>query len=472
MGRLVGREIERARLAGLLDAARAGLSGVLVVHGPAGIGKTSLLDEAVAAAPDVDVLRVDGVESEATLGFAALHRLLVPVLDRRDRLPPRQRAALDATFGLGEAPPADRFVVGLAVLTLLAEAATDRPLLCVVDDAQWIDRESLEVVSFVGRRLHADRVVLLLAVRDPEDGPPAVPDGLAALPVGALDAVAARQLLTEVATVPLDADVADRIVQVTEGRPLAIVELVGELSGEQLTGAGLLPEPLPLGARLEGHFLARVRELPAATQTLLVLLAADPSGDPTVLWAAAGRLGIDPVAAEPAEAAGLVTSAPGIGFRHPLIRSAVYGGAQGGPRRRVHQALADATDRAADPDRWARHRAAAAVGLDEDLAVELERCADRARDRGGYAADAAYRSLAADMTPDPRRRARRIVLEGEVADAAHPPSGCYFHPRCRYAEDICRTERPRLEEMEPGHQVRCHRARELTLRGVDDGRAG
>jgi hypothetical protein len=249
----VGREIERARLAGLLDAARAGLSGVLVVHGPAGIGKTSLLDEAAAAAPDVDVLRVDGVEPEATLGFAALHRLLVPVLDRRDRLPPRQRAALDATFGLGEAPPADRFVVGLAVLTLLAEAATERPLLCVVDDAQWIDRESLEVVSFVGRRLHADRVVLLLAVRDPEDGPPALPDGLAALPVGALDAAAARQLLTEVAAVPLDADVADRIGQVTEGRPLAIVELVGELSGEQLTGAGLLPEPLPLGARLEGQ---------------------------------------------------------------------------------------------------------------------------------------------------------------------------------------------------------------------------
>jgi DNA-binding CsgD family transcriptional regulator len=418
---LVGRQEEQAQLQRLLSAARDGMSGVTVVHGPAGIGKTTLLEAAVAAADGYRVLRAGGIESESGLGFAALHRLLLPVLDRADALPARQRAALDTTFGRAAGEPADRFVVGLAVLSLLSAAAAEQPLLGVVDDAQWVDRESLEVITFVGRRLHADRVVLLLAVRDGEDDAVAVPEGLPALRLAGLPDADARRLLDAVSPGPLDDGVAAHIMRVTEGSPLALVELVGELSDEQRIGAGLLPDPLPVGARLEGHYQARVARLPRPTQTLLLVAAADASADPDLMLRAAKALGVGPEAVEPAEASGLVSLAPSITFRHPLVRSAIYGGAPASDRRRVHQALADATDRGADPERWVRHRTAAAVGLDENVAAELERCAERSRDRGGYATDAAYRTLAAEMTPDRRLRTMRRLAAARCHVTAGAP---------------------------------------------------
>jgi DNA-binding CsgD family transcriptional regulator len=404
---LIDRLAERQALDGALDAARNGLSAAFVVRGEPGVGKTSLLDYAVESATAFRVVRIVGVESEIELPYAGLHRLLIPFLAARHRLPQRQRDALGSAFGLVDGTPADRFFVGLAALSLLDHAAVDALLLCVVDDAQWLDQESLEALAVVGRRLHADRIVLLFGLREGQVGR-AVLDGIADIRIAGLPDDAAELLLTSVVRGPLDRAVAKRIVGETRGWPMAIIELADELSAKELSG-GLPPEPLPLGRRLEEHFLSQIRNLPPATQTLLLVAAAEPSGDPRLLAEAAERLGSSAAAAEPAQAEGVFVMSPEPRFRHPLIRSAVYGGAEPAERRRVHEALAAASDPDRDPDRRAWHLAAAATVPNAAIATDLEHAAGRARDRGGYSAAGTFLAKAAQLTPDGRLRAERLL---------------------------------------------------------------
>jgi DNA-binding CsgD family transcriptional regulator len=418
---LIDRRRELEALDRLLGAVREGLSGTLVLRGEPGIGKTALLDQVVEGAADFRVARVVGVESEMTLSFAALHQLLVPLLQGLNRLPMPQRNALRTAFGeVGGGPP-DRFLVGLATLTLLADAALERPLLILIDDAQWLDRESAEVLAFVARRLHADRVAVLFAIQDPTEWQPSL-EGLPQLALEGLPEKDARELLGSVVAGGLHDRVGAQIVSETRGNPLALLELAGELTPAQLAGGSHLPDPLPLGARLEEHFLRQVRSFPSDTQALLLLASASPSGDPAVFLRAAERLGLDTqAAAAPAEAEHLLVLAPRVIFRHPLIRSAVYGGASAGERRRAHAALAEAGDPAVDADQRAWHRAMAAVGPDEEVANELERSAGHAQSRGGYAASAAFLELAAELTPEVLRRPKRLLAAAEAELMAGAP---------------------------------------------------
>jgi DNA-binding CsgD family transcriptional regulator len=409
---VIGRVEERGALNRLLDEARRGLSGALVLCGEAGIGKTKLLDYAATAAVDFRVLRVAGFESERDLAFAAVHRLLLPFLARREILPPLQRSTLESAFGLAEGTPADRFLVGLATLSLLADAAAARPLLCVVDDSQWLDDESLAALAFAGRRLHADHIAMVFGVRDSNREPLPL-DGLPTVRLEGLAEPDAVELLRSVVTGPLDKAAAERVVADTLGSPLAIVELAGGLTAEQLTAQTLLPEPLPIGRRLEEHFLRNVRALPPDTQTLLVLASAEASGDPSLI-AAAGKLLELPVdAADAAEAARLLTMSPLIRFHHPLVRSAVYGGAGPAERRRIHSALAAVAGDAGDSDRRAWHLGAAATGPDEQVAAELAAAAERALRRGGCAASAAFYTRAAELSPDRSFRVERTLAAAQ-----------------------------------------------------------
>jgi DNA-binding CsgD family transcriptional regulator len=414
---LVGRTKEVGALEDVLAAVRDGLSGVLVLSGEVGIGKTALLDWAAGVAGDMRVARVAGVESEMDLGFAGLHQLLVPFLDGLDRLPAPQRAALQSVFGLAAGPPPDRFLVALATLTLLTDAAASQPVLCVVDNAQWLDQASAEVLGFVARRLLADRVGMLFAVQGGE-GRAVVFHGLPGLPVGGLAERAARELLATVAGGPVDSRVSERIVAETAGNPLGLVEFGGELTAEERSGAVPLTGPLRSGRRLEELYLSRVRALPADAQTLLLVLAADQLGDPAKVWRAAGRLGIGPEALELPAVERLVTGTPSLRFRHPLMRSVVYNGAPFVARWRVHEALAAASDPVRDPDRRAWHLAQAASGPDEEVAGELEWSAGRARDRGGWASSAAFLERSAELSQDAARRARRLVAAAEARLAA------------------------------------------------------
>ncbi|WP_204358487.1 AAA family ATPase [Streptosporangium sp. 'caverna'] len=416
---LLGRREERLALDRLVETVGEGLSGALVLVGEAGIGKTRLLEYAADAAAELQIARVAGVESETRLGFAALHRLLLPFLDRVDRLPAPQRDALGSAFGLVAGPPADRFLVGLATLTLLADVAGVRPLMCLVDDAQWLDRESLEVLAFAGRRLHADGVGLLLAVRDEPGGALAL-GGLPTFHVAGLAETDARGLLTAVAG-RLGPQVVERIITETRGNPLAMVELADELSGEQLAGGSLLPGPLPVGRRMEEHFLRQVRAMPAETQLLLLVASVAPPDDPALLWRATALLGLSPEAADVAVSEGILSLQNGLAFRHPLIRSAVYTGARAADRRRVHEALAAVIDPGRDPDRRAWHLASATVGIDEDVAAELERASERARSHGGYSAQGAFLLRAAELTPDPERRAGRLLASAGAHLVAGDP---------------------------------------------------
>jgi DNA-binding CsgD family transcriptional regulator len=403
---LRGRRNERAALDGLLAGARAGRSGVLVLRGEAGIGKTALLDYAVAAASDAyRVVRATGVESERELPFAALQQLCAPMLDRLDRLPAPQRHALRSTFGLGTGPAPDRLLIGLAVLSLLSEVAEDRPLLCVVDDAQWLDHASALAVAFVARRLLAEPIVILVAARER----PGAFAGLPEIAINGLHDAAARELLGSVIPERLDERVVDQLVAETHGNPLALLELPRGLSPAQLAGGFAVPAALSLPARIEERFGQRFEALPAATRQLVLVAAAESSGDQSLLWRAAGRLGIPSHALEPAESAGLLELGVKIRFRHPLVRSAVHRAATPQERRAAHRALAQATDRDADPDRRAWHRAEASVGPDEGVAAELEQAAGRAQARGGLSAAAAFLERAAALTLDPPRRARRML---------------------------------------------------------------
>src|SRR6516225_53564 len=378
---LLNRLAERAALSRLLEAARGGRSAVLLVRGEPGVGKTALLEDAVQAAAGFRVARAVGVESEMELAFAVLHQLCAPMLDQLEHLPAPQQDALAVAFGMrvGEAP--DRFLVGLAALNLLAETAVARPLLCVIDDAQWLDRASAQVLGFVARRLRAEPVALVVAAREPGREFRGLPE----LAVGGLADSDARELLGSVIRGPLDDRVRDRIIAETRGNPLALLELPRGLTPEELTGGLLAP------GRIEDGFRRRYEALPADTQRLLLVAAAEPAGDPVLVWRAAGELGIGMDAAAAAEAAGLVAIGQRVTFRHPLVRSAVYRAAAPPERRTAHQALAEVTDPRADPDRRAWHRAQAAAGPDEEVAAELERSAGRAQARGGLAAAAATR---------------------------------------------------------------------------------
>jgi DNA-binding CsgD family transcriptional regulator len=417
---LVNRLHETAALNALLDAVRAGMSGTLVLRGEAGIGKTALLERAVSSASDFRVVRALGIESEMELGFAGLHQLVSPFLTQLDRLPTPQRDALASAFGLMAGRPPDRFQVGLATLTLLADAASEQPLLCIVDDTQWLDLESAEVIAFVARRLVADRIALLFAVREPAER--RVPlNGLPDLHIGGLLAEDVRSLLATIVAFPLDRQVSERIINETDGNPLAVLELTAELTPRQLLGAALLPEPLPIGSRLQQRFLRQVGDLPEDTQTLLLLAAAEASGDPVVVWRAANQLGLERDAVAAAEAKRLIVVGPGIAFRHPLIRSAIYHGATPAERRRMHDALAAASDAITDPDRRAWHRSAAAVAPDEDVAAELSEAGERAQQRGGYASSAAFFGRAADLTPDRGRRAQRLLAAAQSSLMAGAP---------------------------------------------------
>ena len=411
---LLNRYAERAALGRLLDAARAGHSGVLVVRGVPGIGKTALLEDAIESASGFRVARTVGVESEMELAFAALHLLCAPMLDRVDRLPGPQRDALAVAFGLTAGPVPDRFLVGLAALSLLSEVAAERPLLCVVDDAQWLDLVSAQVLGFVARRLLADPVALLVATREPGQAFRGLPELL----IEGLRLDDARELLSSVARGTLDQRVQDRILAETGGNPLALLELPGALTFAELAGGFGVLDARRLPGQIEESFRRRVEVLPAESQRLLLVAAAEPVGEPLLMWRAARQLGIGADAAAPAEAAGLLTIGERVTFRHPLVRSAVYRAAPSEDRRAVHQALADATDPGADPDRHAWHHAQATLEPDEQVAAELERSAGRAQARGGMAAAAAFLERSAELTPEPGRRAERTLAAAQAKHLA------------------------------------------------------
>jgi DNA-binding CsgD family transcriptional regulator len=418
---LRGRHHECDIADGLLDGVRAGRSAALVVRGEPGIGKTALLEYAIESASDLRVLRAVGVESELELAFAALHQLCAPMLDQLERLPDPQRDALGAVFGLSASGTPDRFMVGLAVLSLLSEAAEEQPLLCVVDDAQWLDRASAQTLAFVARRLSAESVAMVFAARDPSEDFVGLPE----LVVEGLRDADARELLSSVVPGPLDERVRERIVAETRGNPLALLELPRGLSPAQLAGGFGLPAVMPdarsLSGRIEESFLRRLETLPADTQLLLLVAAAEPLGDPALMWRAAGRLGIAHQALAPAATAGLLEMGGLVRFRHPLVRSAVYRAASPTERHRVHGALADVTEPDADPDRRAWHRAEAAPGPDEGVAAELERSAGRAQARGGLAAAAAFLERAVGLTLDPTLRTKRALAAARAKFEAAAP---------------------------------------------------
>jgi DNA-binding CsgD family transcriptional regulator len=402
---LVGRHRECAVLDRLIEAVRAGESRALVVSGEAGVGKTALLDYLAGQASECRVERAVGVQSEMELPFAALHQLCAPMLEKLQGLPAPQRDALEIAFGMSSGSAPDRFLVGLAVLSLLSEVAEVQPLVCVVDDEQWLDRASAQVLGFVARRLGAESVGLVFAARVPSSDIAGLPD----LVVEHLGDRDARALLEAALTAPLDARVRDQILAETRGNPLALLELPRGLTPQELAGGFGLPTAARISGGIEENFRRRIDVLPDPTRRLLLIAAAEPLGDPALVWGAAARLGVGAEATAPATEAGLVEFGTRIRFRHPLVRSAVYGSASPQQRQAVHAALAEVTDAHQDPDRHAWHRAQAAAGPDEAVAAELERSAGRAQARGGIAAAAAFLERATTLTLDPIRRTERAM---------------------------------------------------------------
>jgi DNA-binding CsgD family transcriptional regulator len=412
---LLGRQRERDALDRLLGAARSGDGGVLVVHGEPGVGKTALLDWTVEEGRRARVLRTVGVEGEMELPFSALQQLCSPVLELSASLPDPQRDALNVAFGLSAGQAPNPFLVGLATLGLLSEASQERPLLCVVDDAQWLDRASARALAFVARRLLAEKIALVFAAREPGSDLAGLPE-LRVEPLGHRDA---RTLLESFLPARLDEHVLDRIVMETHGNPLALLELPRGLTPIQLAGGFGLPPAVPLSASIEESFTRRLARLPGDARRLLLIAAADPTGDPAVVWQAAQQLDIPESIAETVEAQDLLEFGVRVVFRHPLVRSAVYRAAGLTERRTVHRALAGATDLQVDPDRRAWHRAQAASMPDEDIAEDLERSAGRAQARGGLAAVAVFLERAAALTPEPAHRAQRLL----AAAAANRDAG-------------------------------------------------
>jgi DNA-binding CsgD family transcriptional regulator/tetratricopeptide (TPR) repeat protein len=441
---LRGRALECARLDRLLGAVRAAQSAVLVLRSDAGFGKTALLDYVAERAEGCRVLRAVGVESEMELPFAGLHQLCAPLLDGLDQLPPPQRDALGTAVGLSAGPRPDRFLVGLAVLSLVSDAAEKQPLVLLVDDTQWLDQSSAQVLAFVARRLEADPVGVMFAEREPGLGELA---GLPELLLRGLSEADARELLASVISGPLDERVAERIIAETGGNPLALAELPRGLSPAELAGGFGLTASLPLPSRIEESFRRRMKHLPDDSQRLLLLAACEPIGDPALLRRAADGLGIPIGAAAPAEADGLLEVGAWVRFRHPLLRSAVYRTASAEERRTVHRALAGATDPDVDPDRRAWHRAHAAAGPDEEVAEELERSASRARARGGLAAAAAFLERAATLTPDPAHRAARALTAAQTEHDAGAPDAALKLLTFAELGSLDELQRARLERL-------------------------
>jgi DNA-binding CsgD family transcriptional regulator len=415
--RLYGRERECAALDELLLAVRSGRSGTLVICGEAGIGKSALLEYATAHASGFRVARATGVESEMELAFAGLQQLCGPMLDRLERLPDPQREALATAFGLIAGPTPDRFLVGLAALTLVSEAADDQPLLCVIEDAHWLDVVSAQVLGFVARRLSAEKVGMLLTLRHPSEAFRGLPE----LVVAGLHDSDARELLDTALRGPIDPRVRQRILVEARGSPLALLELPRGFTPAELAGGFGLPTASRLSIPVQDAFLRRFETLPQEARLLVLLAAAEPVGDPALLRRAASRFGLSDEASGYAQAAGLLEIGAQVRFRHPLVRSAVYHAASAEDRQRVHAALTEATDRELDPDRHAWHRAQATPGADDDVAAELERCAVRAQDRGGMAAAAAFLERSARLTVDPALRARRALAAAESKQLAGAP---------------------------------------------------
>jgi DNA-binding CsgD family transcriptional regulator len=418
--RLLGRRRECAALERVLADARGGASRVMVVRGEAGAGKTALLAHLSGRADGWRVARAVGVEAEVELAHSGIHQLCGPMLDDHlDRLPDPQRAALEVVFGRSAGPPPDRFMVGLATLTLLAEAAERQPLLCIVDDAQWLDEASLGLLAFVARRLLAERIAIVCAVRTGAAG--GVLTGLPELPVAGLGDRDARALLLDHVTGPLDDAVCDQIITESRGNPLALMELPRTWNVADLAGGFGLPAGQAAAGRVETSYARRLQRLPPDTRLLVLAAAAEPVGDPVLLYRAAQALGLPVSAADPAADAGLLDVRGRVEFAHPLVRSAAYRSASTDDRHRVHRALAEATDPDTDPDRRAWHRARATLGPDEGVAADLEGSAGRAQARGGLAAAAAFLERAAALTPDPARRADRALAAAEAKHLAGAP---------------------------------------------------
>ncbi|MFF0267220.1 AAA family ATPase [Kribbella sp. NPDC004536] len=425
---LTGRRVECAALGQLVSEVRSGRSRALVLSGEAGVGKTALLDHLAGAADGCRVTRVSGVQSEMELAFAGLHQLCAPLFDLLDRLPGPQADALRTVFGIRAGPPPDMFLIGLGVLSLLAEAAEQQPLVCIVDDQQWLDRCSAQILSFVARRLDAESVALVFATREVGQ----VLAGLPEYPIGGLRDADARALLDSVLGSPIDTEVLDQLVAEAHGNPLALLELTpAQLAG----GFGL-----PGAGGIEDTFVRRVNAVPDDTRRLLVLAAAEPSGNDALVRRAAARLGLPLEAAAAAMDAGLAEFSTHIRFRHPLVRSAAYCTASADERREVHRALAAVTDAAADPDRRAWHRAQGAAGPDEDIADELEQSAGRAQARSGFAATAAFLLRSAALTVDPEKRAGRAL----AAAQAELQTGAYDSA----ADLLAMAEREQLSELQ------------------------
>jgi DNA-binding CsgD family transcriptional regulator len=441
---LLGRDHEREVLDGLLESVRAGDSRVLVLRGAAGVGKSALIDVVAARASGHRVARAAGVESEMELAFAGLHQLCAPMLHHLERLPDPQRDALSIAFGLTAGAGADRFLVGLAVLGLLAEVAADEPLVCLIDDAQWLDRASAQALAFVARRLMAESVALVFAVREPSARREL--DGLPDLTIGGLSERDARVLLDSSVRGRLDDQVRDRIIAESHGNPLALLELPRGLSTAQLAGGFGRPDARPLASQIEHSFMRRIRTLSPETRRLLLTAAAEPVGDLALLQRAADRLGIGIAAAAEAQDAGLIDFGPRVRFRHPLVRSAAYRAGTPLDRQVVHGALADATDPAIDPDRRAWHRANAAALPDDLLAADLERSASTARARGGVAAAAAFLARATELTADPTLRGRRAIAAAAAEFEAGAPDAT--------ADLLALADRSPLEDGDVAARVR------------------
>jgi DNA-binding CsgD family transcriptional regulator len=408
---LRGRRSECATLDRLMVAVRSGNSQALVMRGEAGVGKTALLDYLTRQASGCQVVRVAGVQSEMELAFAGLHQLCTSLLDYAGRLPGPQREALRTALGLSTGPAPDRFLVGLAVLGLLSEAARERPLVCAIDDLQWLDRASVQALGFVARRLAAGRVGLVFAARSPSDDVTGIPE----LMVAGLHKDDALGLLDSVLAGPVDERVRDQLVSETGGNPLALLELPRGLTPAQLAGGFGLMGAQAIPVRIEQGFQQRLAALPADTRSLMLVAAAEPVGNPVQVWRAARRLGIPAAASVAAQTNGLLEIGTRVRFRHPLVRSAVYSAASPQERQAVHQALAEVTDRDQDPDRRAWHLAAAASGPDEQVAAELEQSAGRAQARGGMAAAAAFLQRAVELTAEAGQRAERLLAAAQAS---------------------------------------------------------
>lgn len=411
---LIGRDRERALLDRLLASARAGDSGSLVIRGEAGIGKTALLDHAVAHAQQMTVLRVTGVEAEADLAFAGIYGLLRPVVGKLDELPATQAAAVAGALGLAPSTGADRFLVSAGVLGLLAAAAEDGPILCAVDDAQWLDRPSADALVFAARRLRAERVAIVFAAHDGEQRRFEA-SGIPELRLAGLDEHSSGLLLVDRAGGAAPG-VRKRLLSEVAGNPLALLELPAGLSDSQLAGTDPLPESMPLTARLHAAFQRRMEVLADGTRMALLVAASDDTGELAVVLGALQQLGLQPDVLDPAERAGLISTASGaVAFRHPLVRSALADGATLSERRRAHAALAATLSGEEQADRRAWHQAMAAISADEQVAAALDASAQRAQRRAGHASAATAFQRAAELTPEDSNRAQRLVRAAQTA---------------------------------------------------------